>query len=347
VKVKAAKAAPKKVEAKAGEEKKAKAVKRPAEGAVKDGKSKEAKVAKRPVKKMKLVVKSAKGAAVKGSPSEKPLGKGVKRAAKTIAKTPAKIARKDSPEEAKTEGEGEKKLPKVPETILKRRKSAAVMKALRIKRMLINTKRRRAKRMDIFNRAEKYIMEYRKIERDEIRLGRVARNKNNFYVPAEPKLAFVMRIRGINGVSPKVRKVLQLFRLRQINNGVFVKRNKAIDHMLRIAEPYIAWGNPSLKSVHDLVYKRGFGKIDQRRIPLTENVLVEKRLGKLGIICLEDLIHEIYTVGPNFKKVTNFLWPFKLNNPTGGWRRKTNHYVEGGDFGNREEKINVLLRKMI
>lgn len=29
---------------------------------------------------------------------------------------------------------------------------------------------------------------------------------------------------------------------------------------------------------------------------------------------MEDIIHEIFTVGPNFKEVNNFLWPFKLNN---------------------------------
>lgn len=32
-----------------------------------------------------------------------------------------------------------------------------------------------------------------------------------------------------------------------------------------------------------------------------------------GIICVEDLIHEIYTVGPAFKQANNFLWPFKLS----------------------------------
>ena len=31
---------------------------------------------------------------------------------------------------------------------------------------------------------------------------------------------------SVNQVHPKVRKVLQLFRLLQINNGVFVKLNK-------------------------------------------------------------------------------------------------------------------------
>jgi hypothetical protein len=40
-------------------------------------------------------------------------------------------------------------------------------------------------------------------------------------------------------------------------------------------------------------------------------------LGKYGIICVEDLIHEIYTVGPHFKQASNFLWPVKLSAPRG------------------------------
>lgn len=36
-------------------------------------------------------------------------------------------------------------------------------------------------------------------------------------------------------------------------------------------------------------------------------------LGKHNIICIEDLVHEIYTVGPAFKQASNFLWPFKLS----------------------------------
>ena len=47
---------------------------------------------------------------------------------------------------------------------------------------------------------------------------------------------------SIIGVSPRVRKILQLLRLRQINNGVFVKINKATYNMLKLVEPYIAWG---------------------------------------------------------------------------------------------------------
>jgi large subunit ribosomal protein L7e len=239
------------------------------------------------------------------------------------------------------------KLPAVPETILKRRKRQAENRALRAKDAIKAKLDRKAKRVDIFKRAEKFAKEYQDQEKDEIRLKREAKKAGNFYVPADPKLAFVMRIRGINQVSPKVKKVLQLFRLRQINNGVFIKLNKATINMLRICEPYIAWGTPNLKSVRELVYKRGFVKVEGNRTPITSNDIIEKALGKFNIICVEDLIHEIMSVGPNFKYASNFLWPFKLNTPTGGWRKKVNHFVEGGDFGCREDKINELLKKMI
>lgn len=239
------------------------------------------------------------------------------------------------------------KLPEVPETLLKRRKQRALSKVKQLQNAIKQRKANRTKRLEIFKRAEQYVKEYRRQERDTIRLKRVARNKGNFYVPAEPKLAVVIRIRGVNGVSPKPRKVLQLLRLRQINNATFVKLNKATVNMLRIAEPYITWGYPNLKTVREMIYKRGFGRLDDRRVPLSDNAVIEKRLGKKGIICVEDLIHELYTVGPNFKKANNFLWHFKLNTPRGGWRKKTNHYSEGGDFGNREDLINRLLRRMI
>jgi large subunit ribosomal protein L7e len=174
----------------------------------------------------------------------------------------------------------------------------------------------------------------------------------------------VIRIKGINKIDPKKRKTLQLLRLIQVNNGIFVRLTKATIEMLRIVEPFVAYGYPNLKSVRELIYKRGYGKMyvslgmrlesffliphsNKQRIPLTDNALIEESLGKYGIVCMEDIIHEIYTVGPNFKQVNNFLWPFKLSNPTGGFRtRKFKHFIEGGDLGNREEHINELVKQM-
>ncbi|KAI6788912.1 60S ribosomal protein [Hortaea werneckii] len=237
----------------------------------------------------------------------------------------------------------------VPETLLKKRKSQDKERAEKQQQRETKKKESKQKRDQIFKRAESYVKEYRDAEREKIRLSRVAKHEGSYYVPAEPKLVFVVRIKGINKIDPKKRKTLQLLRLLQINNGVFVRLTKATSEMLKIVEPFVAYGYPNLKSVRELVYKRGYAKSSpgKQRLPLTDNAIIEEHLGQHGIVCMEDLIHEIYTVGPNFKQASNFLWPFKLSNPNGGFRpRKFNHFVEGGDLGNREEHINALIRQM-
>lgn len=238
--------------------------------------------------------------------------------------------------------------PKVPESVLKKRTRDEKWAKAKLEAAGIAKAKAKANRQVIFKRAEQYVKEYRAQESDLIRSKREAKVAGGFFVEAEPKLAFVIRLRGINDMHPKTRKIMQLLRLRQINNGVFVKINKASLMMLRRVEPYVMWGYPNLKTVKELVYKRGFGKVGKgkSRIPLTDNSVVEKELGSKGLICIEDLIHEIYTVGPNFKAANCFLHPFKLSAPKGGLVKKRNHYIEGGDAGCREDKINDMVRKM-
>jgi large subunit ribosomal protein L7e len=103
---------------------------------------------------------------------------------------------------------------------------------------------------------------------------------------------------------------------------------------------------PNLKAIRELIYKRGFGRVDGQRIPITDNTVIERVLGKHGIECVEDLIHEIFTVGPAFKQANKFLWPFKLSSPRGGFNKITTHFQEGGDAGDREEHISGLIGRM-
>ncbi|CAN1277595.1 60S ribosomal protein L7-4 [Linum perenne] len=188
----------------------------------------------------------------------------------------------------------------VPESVLKKRKREEEWALAKSEAVVAQKKKSAENRKIIFKRAEQYAIEYKEQERELIRLKREAKLKGGFYVSPEPKLLFIVRIRGY----------------------------------------------PNLKSVKELIYKRGFGKLEKQRIPLTDNSIVEKGLGKFGIICVEDLIHEIMTVGPHFKEANNFLWPFKLSAPLGGLKKKRNHYVEGGDAGNREDYINEIIRRM-
>ena len=117
-------------------------------------------------------------------------------------------------------------------------------------------------------------------------------------------------------------------------------------NMLKRIQPYVVYGYPNRKTLSDLIYKRGYAKINHARIPLSDNTIIEQSLGKFGITCIEDLIEEIYQVGPHFKEANSFLWTFKMNNPRGGWRNKNHSFQNDGDWGNREEEINGLIRRM-
>jgi large subunit ribosomal protein L7e len=61
---------------------------------------------------------------------------------------------------------------------------------------LFHFKARKAKRTVIFQRAEKYVNDYRAQEREEIRLRRIAKHNGDYYVPSQPKVYFVIRLRG-------------------------------------------------------------------------------------------------------------------------------------------------------
>ena len=216
-----------------------------------------------------------------------------------------------------------------------------ILKQRKEKRDLIKKKRE-----DWTARAKSYHEKEQKRVSDEVSKFRDAKSKGEYYIPPEAKVLFIVRIKGINKVSPKVKSILRLLRLRQINNGVFMKVNTATWQMLRRVEPFVAYGFPNRASISDLVYKRGFGKMNRCRVPLTDNILIENSLGKYGITCIEDLIETIYTCGENFKEANNFLWPFKLVNPKGGWNNKNHAFNKDGDWGNRENEINSLIKRM-
>jgi len=243
-----------------------------------------------------------------------------------------------------------KKQPKaevVPENFVKKAaRDAKILKAL-VEARKARKAEHATKRSVALKNAEKYHAEYAKADADLIKNKRDAKKAGSFFVEGEAKIAFLIRIRGINKLSPKQKKIMQLLRLRQIHNGVFVRLNRATWNMIRKVEPLITYGYPTRSTVQKLIYARGYGKVNRSRQPLNDNAVVEKVLAKEGIACVEDLIHEIWTVGDKFKQANNFLWPFKLNSPAKGFEKKRHPYMKGGAWGNREENINELIARML
>jgi large subunit ribosomal protein L7e len=236
----------------------------------------------------------------------------------------------------------------VPENIQKKQARDAKLLAQRVKAAKDAKTARAAARKTAAENAKKYDAEYKKADKDIVDAKRAAKAAGNFFVEAQPKIAFVIRTRGINKLAPKQKKIMQLLRLRQLHNGVFVKLNRATINMIRLVEPYVTYGYPSRDNVKRLVYKRGYGKVNRARTALADNAPIATVLGeKCGINCIEDLIHEIWTCGTHFKDANNFLWPFKLTSPSKGFEKKRHPFARGGVWGNREELINDVIKRML
>ncbi|CAB1444841.1 unnamed protein product [Pleuronectes platessa] len=244
------------------------------------------------------------------------------------------------------ESESKKVIKLVPEYLLKKRKAYQAIKATQAKLALLE-KRKVSKGKGLkFKRLEDFLKDSHKRNRDESRIRRLKVRPPAPLPPAKNQLAFAVRIREIKGVSPKVMKVVHMFRLRKIFSGAFVKINKTSMAMMRLVEPYVAWGFPNLKSVRELILKRGQTRIGRKRVPLTDNTFIEEHMGKHGIICLEDLIHDIYSVGKSFRASNNFLLPFKLSVARHAARDKARLLKDLGNPGFRATDINSIIRQL-
>ncbi|XP_027123319.2 large ribosomal subunit protein uL30y-like isoform X1 [Coffea arabica] len=233
----------------------------------------------------------------------------------------------------------------IPEVILKKRKNNEEW-AIRRKQQLEQRVKRLKSDNFVIKKPEQFIREYRDREMDLVQMKNRKKQHIRSGVIPDSKLLFVIRIGGKNDMHPNTRKVLYSLRLRRVFNGVFLKANGRIMEILKKVEPYITYGYPNLKSVKDLIYKKGVAKFEKQRVPLTDNNIVEQALGQFNIICLEDIVNEITNVGPHFQEVSSFLCPFTLNKPVKALQGKRRRYKDGGDSGNREDDINELLRKM-
>lgn len=75
-----------------------------------------------------------------------------------------------------------------------------------------------------------------------------------------------------------------------MNSAVFIKGTPANLRQLKRVENYITYGEPSLKVVKELIYKKMYGKVGGERVQINSNELVEQHIGG-EVICLEDIVN--------------------------------------------------------
>lgn len=243
------------------------------------------------------------------------------------------------------EPEERKKIPLVPENLLKKRKAYQALKATQAKKALLEKRERNKGKELPFKRLEWFLHDSWREKRDKVRLRRLEVKPHGLEAPDNHSLAFVVRIQRIQGVSRQVQQAIARLRLRKMFSGVFVKVTPSTIRMLRTVDPYVTWGFPNLKSVRELILKRGQAMVNNKVIPLTDNTVIEEHLGRFDVICLEDLIHEIAFPGKHFQAVSAFLCPFQLSVARHATKNRVGFLKEMGLPGYRGDKINQLIRQ--
>jgi hypothetical protein len=80
--------------------------------------------------------------------------------------------------------------------------------------------------------------------------------------------------------------------------------------------------------------------------PLNTNLVVENLLGDKNILCLNDLVHEVYNLGPNLQDAVNILEPFDLSAPIGNYEKKVLQ-VKTDEKGFLNEKMEDFFKRLL
>ena len=137
-----------------------------------------------------------------------------------------------------------------------------------------------------------------------------------------------------------------------------------IKKILMVSE-YIGYGQPSKKVVDEVIRKRGYLKTEQhKRMPISDNNLIEELLGKHGVICIEDVIDAFWNCSKDpavFNAVSQTLWPIQLaplkDTIEGGTleheasgrkiKKTTTQSSKGGYLGMLGPRIDEIVMKLI
>jgi len=160
---------------------------------------------------------------------------------------------------------------------------------------------------------------------------------------------FVIRIREDAGHPPRcVLNILLQMRLKEANTGVFLRYSEITKRHLHLVEPWVVYGKPSNGLVSDLMERKSFGSVNGEKVPLSDNTIIENALGdEHEIICMEDLVHELTSVGKSFDAVATFLHPFPLSATRSRFEKKLLSMKQGKDYGDRGEEIDEFIKQML
>jgi len=139
----------------------------------------------------------------------------------------------------------------------------------------------------------------------------------------------VVRVRGEVNMRKEIRDTLKMLRLNRINHCVLLRKDSAVEGMIRKAKDFITWGEISEKTLEKLIAKKG-RKTGDKKIEGKEVKVILSKIKK----------------AKNLREIEGFKPVFRMNPPEKGYIRIKQAYPKGA-LGYRGEKISELLERMM
>ena len=78
---------------------------------------------------------------------------------------------------------------------------------------------------------------------------------------------------------------------------------------------YVVYGWVSKKLIDSLLKTRGFINKDEKKLPISDNNLIEEMFEKIDIICLDDIVdlYNSYSSKESFEAVNSKMWAIQLS----------------------------------
>mmetsp|Transcript_57091 Transcript_57091/g.121320 ORF Transcript_57091/g.121320 Transcript_57091/m.121320 type:complete len:265 (-) Transcript_57091:87-881(-) len=178
---------------------------------------------------------------------------------------------------------------------------------------------------------------------DRKRANKIAKHRPHL-VRGTKTIVAVRNSKTRKQASHTAKAVLQELDLGSCNTMVFLKNSKDIVKKLDAVRPFVYWGACSHKVIYNLLHKKAEFRGDEgERTPLSDNALIEKHLGDIGVLCTEDLVHSIHACDENFDQVKKRLWPIKVADVNKTDKMVHDYTQLNGRRKNMDEKVRKLI----
>ena len=149
----------------------------------------------------------------------------------------------------------------------------------------------------------------------------------------------VVRLRGQVNVRHTIEDTMKMLRLHKVNHCVFVPEDPHYKGMVQKVKDYVAYGKIDAKTLAEVLENRGRLEGDTR---LTEEYIRENT----DYDSIQAFAEAVVEGKASLKDVPKLKPVFRLHPPRKGHAGIKRTVQQGGELGNHNENINVLLHKM-